>query len=116
MAGQDHDSRTAPPDATPDAAGAARLREHIDRGGSGDKVAFSDPATAPLGTDAEAGGAPPTRAEVALAAEAEKGRAPEAQAKPGPAERQGASAGAGLWLVAGIALVLVALAAVLLAL
>ncbi len=41
------------------AAETARLRDDIDRGG-GDKVAFSDPAAAPLGTDDEAGGNAPT--------------------------------------------------------
>ena len=45
-----------------------RLRADIDRGLTGDKVAGCDPAAAPLGTDAEAGGAPPTRAEVELEA------------------------------------------------
>lgn len=33
-----------------------RLRRDIDRGRTGDKVAAIDPAAAPLGTDAEAGG------------------------------------------------------------
>ena len=42
-------------------AGAARLRNKIDHGGAGDKVAFPDPAAAPLGTDDEAAGHPPTR-------------------------------------------------------
>ncbi len=36
--------------------GEARLREAIDDGRTGDKVPFPDPAAAPLGTDAEAGG------------------------------------------------------------
>lgn len=45
-----------------------QLRHDIDSGGTGDKVAASDPAAAPLGTDAEAGGAPPTVAERAMAA------------------------------------------------
>ncbi|MBB06409.1 MAG: hypothetical protein CML03_13010 [Pseudooceanicola sp.] len=74
-------------DETPDPAGAARLREEIDRGGTGDKVAFSDPAAAPLGTDAEAGGAPPTREQVERAAAMETGRAPEASNKPDPSDR-----------------------------
>ena len=39
-------------------AGAARLRNKIDHGGAGDKVAFPDPAAAPLGTDDEAAGLP----------------------------------------------------------
>jgi len=34
-----------------------KTREAIDAGRSGDKVPFPDPAAAPLGTDAEAGGA-----------------------------------------------------------
>ncbi|MBV9783455.1 MAG: hypothetical protein JO264_06510 [Acidisphaera sp.] len=34
---------------------AARLRDAIDRGRTGDKVKADDPAAAPLGTDAEAG-------------------------------------------------------------
>jgi len=45
-----------------------RLRADIDSGLTGDKVPGSDPAAAPLGTDAEAGGAPPTRAEIDLEA------------------------------------------------
>lgn len=39
------------------------LRDHIDHGAAGDKKSFSDPAAAPHGTDAEAGGAPPTAGE-----------------------------------------------------
>ncbi|MEQ8292705.1 MAG: hypothetical protein RIA08_10905 [Roseovarius sp.] len=72
------------------AAGAARLRDHIDRGGAADKAAASDPAAAPLGTDAEAAGTPPTREEVAVAEKAEAHRAPPADHKRGPAELQGA--------------------------
>ena len=34
----------------------AQARERIDSGQTGDKVAASDPAAAPLGTDGEAGG------------------------------------------------------------
>ena len=40
-----------------------RLGVDISRGKSGDKVDFPDPAAAPLGTDAEAAGTPPTREE-----------------------------------------------------
>ena len=40
-----------------------RMRIDTDRGRTGDKVAVEDPAAAPLGTDAEAGGAGPTLAE-----------------------------------------------------
>lgn len=42
-----------------------QLRDAIDRGEAADKVRASDPAAAPLGTDAEAGGVPPTPAEIA---------------------------------------------------
>jgi hypothetical protein len=35
-----------------------RLRADIDRGRTGDKIDWPDPAAAPLGTDEEAGGAP----------------------------------------------------------
>jgi hypothetical protein len=45
-----------------------RLRHEIDRGVTGDKIPASDPAAAPLGSDAEAGGAPPTREEIDLEA------------------------------------------------
>jgi hypothetical protein len=37
---------------------AARLRADIDRGRTGDKVDWPDPAAAPLGTDDEAAGTP----------------------------------------------------------
>ena len=36
----------------------AQARDRIGRGKSGDKIAVADPAAAPLGTDAEAGGVP----------------------------------------------------------
>ena len=48
-----------------------QLRAAIDNGKTGDKVAASDPAVAPLGTDDEAGGAPPSANEVMLAADTE---------------------------------------------
>lgn len=53
---------------------ADRLRHDIDRGRAGDKVDAMDPAAAPLGTDDEAAGKPPTVAEVKLAYENEVGR------------------------------------------
>ena len=40
-----------------------QLRHAIDSGKTGEKVAHPDPAAAPLGTDAEASGNTPTRAE-----------------------------------------------------
>ena len=43
-----------------------QLRDRIDKGLTGEKVSMPDPAAAPLGTDAEAAGAPPTPRERAL--------------------------------------------------
>jgi hypothetical protein len=42
------------------AAAATRRKDAIDRGLTSDKVPGFDPAAAPLGTDAETAGAPPT--------------------------------------------------------
>lgn len=59
-------------------------RARIDSGQTRDKVAFPDPAAAPLGTDAEAGGAPARRGAVALNQQTvERPPSPEA-----PAERR----------------------------
>lgn len=44
-----------------------QLRKKVDLGGTGDKVSFPDPAAAPLGTDEEAAGTPPSTAAVDLA-------------------------------------------------
>ena len=43
-----------------------RLRFDIDSGRTGDKVAAPDPAAAPLGTDEEAAGTPPSREAIEL--------------------------------------------------
>ena len=51
-----------------------RLRHDIDRGRARDKVAFRDPAAAPLGTDDEAAGTPPAPESVQLAYDLEIGR------------------------------------------
>ncbi len=73
----------------------SRLRADIDSGRAGDKTDFSDPAAAPLGTDAEAGGTPPGDAEIARARDAETAGPPRdshanAQAEaPDPAALQG---------------------------
>jgi hypothetical protein len=45
-----------------------QIRNAIDSGATGEKVAMSDPAAAPLGTDDEAAGQPPTTQERATAA------------------------------------------------
>lgn len=61
--------------AAPDlhACAAGPLRRDIDAGRSRDKVAFPDPAAAPLGTDDEAAGTPISR-EQARMAHAEEAR------------------------------------------
>ena len=59
-------------DSVKDPPTADALRHRIDFGGAGDKVPFPDPATAPLGTDAEAAGAPPSGRELRLATLHEK--------------------------------------------
>jgi hypothetical protein len=46
---------------------SAQLRGDINSGKTGDKTPGFDPAAAPMETDAEAGGAPPTAEEVAQA-------------------------------------------------
>jgi len=55
----------------------AKLRDDIDNGRSGDKIGFPDPAAAPLGTDAEAGGASPTPEQVRMAQRHEVDGRPE---------------------------------------
>ncbi|HWL81561.1 MAG TPA: hypothetical protein VNR89_11440 [Roseomonas sp.] len=55
-----------------------KLRHDIDSGRSGDKVAFSDPAAAPLGADDEAAGVPPSPEMIAHAHAMEVGAAPNA--------------------------------------
>jgi hypothetical protein len=54
-----------------------RLRSDIDHGRTGDKVDFTDPATAPLGTDDEAAGSPPTREQIRHAEQQEIHRSPD---------------------------------------
>jgi len=69
-------------------AAVDRLRDRIDRGETDDKVPFSDPAAAPLGTDAEAAGAPPSLDEVRQEETTPcRPHAPIGE-KPSPAERQ----------------------------
>lgn len=74
---------TPAPDATgsPDDLTADALRQSLDHGKGQDKVNFRDPAAAPLGTDDEAGGHPPTREQVRMAAASEL--APD-EMSPGP--------------------------------
>jgi len=50
----------------------SQVRDRIDRGETGDKKAVEDPAAAPLGTDAEAGGFSTGGQHVACSAAAEE--------------------------------------------
>ena len=52
----------------------AQLRADIDSGRTGDKVSAPDPAMAPLGTDDEAAGTPPSPAAIALTRRIENAR------------------------------------------
>jgi hypothetical protein len=54
-----------------------RLRKEIDRCQAADKTPGVDPAAAPLGTDDEAGGQPPTAGQRAMEAEARRREAPQ---------------------------------------
>jgi hypothetical protein len=52
---------------TDESATTAQLRHDIDSGRTGSKVNFPDPAAAPLGTDDEAAGTPPSAEAVGIA-------------------------------------------------
>ena len=65
----------------------AQLKDAIDTGKTGDKVAFPDPAAAPLGTDDEAGGNSPTPEQIRMAAEQESG--PRHGIGPGGTDERG---------------------------
>jgi hypothetical protein len=58
-----------PPSSTPNPSPptTSQVRHAIDSGETGDKVAVSDPAAAPLGSDDEAAGRPPSAVERAKA-------------------------------------------------
>jgi hypothetical protein len=59
-----------------------QLRHKIDSGETGDKVRWMDPAIAPLGTDAEAGGA--STAPEDIAASVPQEQPPDAAYAPSP--------------------------------
>ena len=114
QAGEDGSGGAAPGSApAPDAAAPARLRDRIDRGVTGDKVAFSDPAAAPLGTDAEAAGAPSqaTGAGPALSGEASRAAPPAATQTGTIPDRLAAGRGGRRWmaLAAAVAAILAAI-------
>jgi hypothetical protein len=91
----------------------SQVRDRIDRGETGDKKAVPDPATAPLGTDAEAGGTPTGSEHVARSLAAERAGSAERAAAQG---REVARPGRTLALLglAAIAVVAVVLAVALL--
>ncbi len=96
------------------AAAVVRLRDRIDRGETGDKVAFSDPAAAPLGTDAEAGGHSPTVAEVRMAETGRQAGSTDADRTRVPQNRETSRNGLAMLIliaaaVAALGLALVAL-------
>jgi len=80
------DPRTAPTD--------EQIRAAIDSGQTGDKVAWPDPAAAPLGTDAEAGG-------VATSPEARRADF-AAQGKPFSPRPRGGAGGLAVYVVVGL--------------
>jgi hypothetical protein len=68
---------------TDESATTAQLRHDIDSGRTGSKVNYPDPAAAPLGTDDEAAGTPPSAEAVSLARRQEAaGPATGARANP----------------------------------
>jgi hypothetical protein len=91
----------------------AQARNRIDRGETGDKIAVDDPAAAPLGTDAEAGGASTRPADIARSARLQDhGAAARAAARaPRTADRRQLVP----WLVAIVVFAVAVLAAVLVA-
>ena len=60
-----------------------QLRADIDSGRTGDKVSAPDPAMAPLGTDDEAAGTPPSPAAIALTRRLENSRPSQPEPRTG---------------------------------
>ncbi len=92
---------------------ADALRHALDRGQGGDKTDFIDPAAAPLGTDDEAAGFPPTREQVAMAAAVELGpnrppHAPKAGGRTIPERTDQARYAIPAILFAGLVLMVIA--------
>jgi hypothetical protein len=81
------------------ATNASELRAAIDSGQTKDKVAWPDPAAAPLGTDDEAGGTP-VRAGPVAGGIAKGARYPEAKPRSGP--------GPAVWPMVIVSLVVIA--------
>jgi hypothetical protein len=68
---------------TDESATTAQLRHDIDSGRTGSKVNFPDPAAAPLGTDDEAAGTPPSAEAVSISRRQEAAR-PQTGARANP--------------------------------
>jgi hypothetical protein len=78
----------------------SQLRDDIDSGRTGDKVDWSDPAAAPLGTDAEAAGTPASPEMLTAVRAAENSRSVDSAShrwQPGAA-----------WVLVALVLVIVA--------
>jgi hypothetical protein len=60
----------------------AQAKDRIDSGHTGDKTAWPDPATAPLGTDAEAGGHGTPPGTIARNMEAQAAAPPQQRSRP----------------------------------
>jgi hypothetical protein len=69
-----------------------QLKADIDSGKTGDKISWPDPAMAPLGTDDEAAGTPPTPDQVRAASRQETGA--------GATSADGKGLGPSWWLIA----------------
>jgi hypothetical protein len=93
---------------TDESATTAQLRHDIDSGRTGSKINFPDPAAAPLGTDDEAAGTPPSAEAVSLARRQEAAR-PATGARANP---DGLDLGVVIYtgIVGGIAAILAATA------
>lgn len=89
-----------------------QLRDDIDSGRTHDKVAKSDPAAAPLGTDDEASGASPTPGQVATARahETSRGTAGQPSASRTASQTVRRPKAAMIWAIAGVVLVAIVLA------
>jgi hypothetical protein len=71
----------------------AKLRHDISRGRAGDKVDVIDPAAAPLGTDEEAAGTPPSPSAI------EKAHRQEVRSSPVTSERHDSDHAIAIYLV-----------------
>jgi hypothetical protein len=85
---------SSPPDERPT---TAQLRADIDGGRTGDKVGGFDPAAAPLGTDDEAAGTPPSPEVIAQARALEGRRQNTARANAATPDLAPAGQQSGRW-------------------